>query len=130
MAVVQHDAPVPALKAADFGGKRFMVGGVIGTPVLVDLLGRGGGTIPVQRQAVEIGGRAEFGGGLTGIERYAARVPVDIDDIAGRRGTDDRSTQFLPEIVKLVDPPVGVFQFQRPVGQLAPDAIGNLASDM
>ena len=62
----------------------------------------------IERLAVEGCGRDEFRRRLTGIERSAARIAIDVDDRARKPRAQQRRAERRDEIVELVEPPIRV----------------------
>jgi len=112
MAVVKRHLLVRGAQALQFA----IEGGVIGVEIAGAPFGDfgcvGAFAVLVERLAVEGRGRTELGRRLSGIERDAGRVAVDVDHGARDRRVNRGRAHVADEIVKPVDPPVGVLARQ------------------
>ena len=62
----------------------------------------------IKRRAVEGCGRDEFRCRLTGIERSAARIAIDVDDRARKPRAQQRRAERRDKIIELVEAPIRV----------------------
>ncbi len=109
---VQHDRPVLSPQPADFGGEGLVIGGKPSPPAFGDLVLGRLLAAPVERLAVEGGGRAKLSGRLAGIEGGAAGVAIDVDYGARHRRAHQGRSHFAGEVIEPVDPPVGILARQ------------------
>ena len=108
MSVEQRDAFMLLAQASNLSGERRMVGVEVKTPPVGNVGRVWLEAWPIERFAVEGRGRDEFRRRLTGIERSAARIAIDVDDRAGEPRAHQGRAERCDKIVKLVEPPIGV----------------------
>ena len=108
MGVEQRDALMLLAQASDLAGERRMVGIEVKTPPLGDFGRVRRAARPIERLAVEGRGWDEFRRRLTGIERGAARIAIDVDDRAREPRAHQCRAERRDKVVELVEPPIGV----------------------
>src|ERR1700679_3167596 len=107
MGVEQHDFAMKAAQARDLGRDGGVIGVEEARAARYDLIRiRRVGFI--QWLAIETGGGTKLSGRLSGIERLARRIAVDVDGGARDRRADRRRAQHSREIVELLDMPIRV----------------------
>ena len=109
MGVEQRDAPMLLAQPPDLFAKRRVVRIEVETSSVCNVGCVWGQACAIERLAVERGRRDEFCRGLTGIERGAARIAIDVDDRARKPRAHHSRAERRDKIVKPIKPPIGVF---------------------